>query len=103
MKQVYAEWIALNMDQIEFYGPPPNPAKTTDARFIGYQAEYGDESWELDSLDLDTLNGLITEAILSYRDDAKFAARVQEEKAYRRDLKLASKFWDQAIEGLRYD
>ena len=28
--------IALNMDQVEEYGPPPNPAKQTDSRYARY-------------------------------------------------------------------
>jgi len=36
--------VALNMDQIEEYSPPPNPAKATDSRFVGYEEQYGDES-----------------------------------------------------------
>jgi hypothetical protein len=34
--RVSFERIALNMDQIEDQQPPPNPAKTTDARFQSY-------------------------------------------------------------------
>lgn len=43
--------LALNMDQIEEYSPPPNPAKQTDSRFESYLTNYGDESWELDALE----------------------------------------------------
>ena len=39
--------IALTMDQIRQYNPPPNPAKITDSRSTSYINEYGDESWEL--------------------------------------------------------
>src|SRR5690242_3709437 len=31
--------IALNYDQVEYYNPPPNPAKNTDTRFIEYQRQ----------------------------------------------------------------
>lgn len=51
--------IALNMDQIEEVQPPPNPAKSSDARFKGYQEIHGDESWELDALPPDYLNELL--------------------------------------------
>lgn len=51
--------IALTMDQIEQYDPPPNPAKETDARFAAYRDEYGDESWELDALEPTVLVDLI--------------------------------------------
>ena len=33
--------IALNMDQVEDYSPPPNPAKATDARYKSYGDLYG--------------------------------------------------------------
>jgi len=48
---VQVERLALNMDQIEHYGPPPNPAKLTDARADAYIAEFGLSSWELDALE----------------------------------------------------
>lgn len=56
--------IALNMDQVEQYSPPPNPAKITDSRAAAYMDDYGDESWELDALDPATLDALIERHIL---------------------------------------
>lgn len=55
--------VALNMDQIEDQQPPPNPAKTTDARFKAYAAEHGDESWELDALRPQFLHQLVEDQI----------------------------------------
>jgi hypothetical protein len=52
--------IALTMEQINTYNPPPNPAKTTDSRFASYLKEYGDESWELDALEPSQLVELVT-------------------------------------------
>ncbi len=60
--------LALNMDQVEEYGPPPNPAKQTDARFEGYVAEYGDESWELDALEPEVIGELIRTAVEDLAD-----------------------------------
>lgn len=60
--------LALNMDQIEEQQPPPNPAKTTDARFRAYQELYGDESWELDALTPQFIHGLVSKAITGYID-----------------------------------
>jgi hypothetical protein len=37
--------IALNMDQVQQYHPPENPAKLTDTRAGDYVARYGDKSW----------------------------------------------------------
>lgn len=74
--------IALNMDQVTQYDPPPNPAKITDSRARGYIAEYGDESWELDALDPATLDALITERIEGLRDEDKWAdSKGTEDKA----------------------
>ena len=55
--------IALVYDQIEQYNPPPNPAKTTDARYQSYADKYGDESWELDALEPSVIVDLIREAV----------------------------------------
>ena len=70
--------IALNMDQINEYDPPPNPAKVTDARFRNYQLEYGDESWELDALEPQVLVDLIREMIGEYVDDDAWAERQEQ-------------------------
>jgi hypothetical protein len=63
------ERIALNMDQIEHYSPPPNPAKMTDSRFKEYAVKYGDQSWELDALEPRVIVALIKEHVAKYRDD----------------------------------
>lgn len=51
--------IALNFDQIEEYGPPPNPTKMTDSRAADYLAVHGDTSWELDALPPATIEALV--------------------------------------------
>lgn len=55
--------IALNMDQVEQYNPPPNPAKLTDSRGESYVEEYGTDSWELDALEPAVLTALIQDAV----------------------------------------
>jgi hypothetical protein len=55
--------IALNMDQVEQYDPPPNPAKLTDSRGSAYVEEYGYESWELDALEPSVLTALIQDTL----------------------------------------
>jgi len=62
--------IALNMDQVEDYNPPPNPAKITDPRAKKYIAEFGDESWELDALEPSVLEKLIDDTISEYKDES---------------------------------
>jgi len=90
--------IALNMDQVEQYNPPPNPAKTTDARFRSYQQEYGDESWELDALEPTVLRSLITNEIMGIRDAEIWGNRLAEEDAVKRQLRGASRHWGELVE-----
>lgn len=67
--------IALNMDQVEEYSPPPNPAKETDSRSESYIAQYGAESWELDALDPSVLDALIVTEIQMEIDQDLWKAR----------------------------
>ena len=83
---VQVERIALNMEQVEQYDPPPNPAKTTDSRFNGYALEYGEDSWELDALDPSVLAALIREHVTNYRDDDLWEAAVAREEEGRAQL-----------------
>ena len=78
--------IALNMDQVEEYNPPPNPAKQTDARFEKYSAEFGDECWELDALEPQVIMDLITEQIRSIMDESLFRAREELQEQGREEL-----------------
>ena len=64
--------IALNMPQIEEYNPPPNPAKESDSRAVGYIQRFGSESWELDALDPEVLATLVDTKIRSYMDSSKW-------------------------------
>ncbi len=60
--------IALEMEQIEEYNPPPNPAKTTDSRFSKYVEQHGFHSWELDALEPNIISLLIQGSIEKYLD-----------------------------------
>lgn len=80
------ERLALNMDQVEEYEPPPNPTKITDSRAEGYIAEYGNESWELDALEPDVLASLVRDFVLSVRDKAAWEEAEDREQAGRERL-----------------
>lgn len=95
--------IALNMDQVEEYGPPPNPAKVTDSRFEGYLAQHGTESWELDALEPATLDELIEETVLSYRDDDLYGEKQEQESQERNKLLLLSRNYERIAAGLEDD
>ena len=55
--------LALNMDQVDEYGPPPNPTKLSDSRATGYIENYGYDSWELDALEPRVIVALIREHV----------------------------------------
>ena len=76
--------VALNMDQVEAFQPPPNPAKESDKRFDAYRREYGDQCWELDALSPKELARLTREAIeehIDWRQWAESTTTIEESKA----------------------
>lgn len=87
--------IALNIDQVRQYDPPPNPAKLTDSRSDKYVEEFGDESWELDALDPATLDALIEEHILELRDDDLWREMEARESDERTALTETQERWDE--------
>lgn len=60
--------LALNMNQVEQYDPPPNYAKVQDSRYSDYVRKFGEESWELDALEPKVIQDLISGAVLRMRD-----------------------------------
>ena len=74
------------MDQIDQYGPPPNPAKMTDSRFRDYQLEYGTESWELDALEPRVMTDLIRENVTKYIDQEAWDDKDAEREDHRLQL-----------------
>jgi hypothetical protein len=88
------ERIALNMDQIDLYNPPPNPAKVNDSRFIEYQQRYGRQSWELDALSPEILEGLITRTVEKYRDGKAYDNAVDLENTHKAILARVSNNWE---------
>lgn len=75
--------IALNIDQVRKYGPPPNPAKVTDSRFSSYVSKHGNQSWELDALEPTVLIDLIETSISSYIDKKQWELAITKERQER--------------------
>jgi hypothetical protein len=86
--------IALNMDQVEQYTPPPNPAKLSDSRAAGYVDQYGDDSWELDALRPDVIAQLIEDEIATVVQADKYFARRKLQGQQQRELTYAARNWD---------
>ena len=60
--QVEIRKLALTMEQVKKYNPPPNPAKQTDPRASGFIEKFGSSSWEVDALPPDVLQKIIRHA-----------------------------------------
>lgn len=91
--------LALNIDQVEQYQPPPNPAKLTDARAKAYIEQFGNESWELDALDPPVIAQLIRDAVEPLIDQDLWDAAMDREKFQRAKLEAVSERWS-AVEEL---
>jgi hypothetical protein len=95
--------LALNMDQVQEYSPPPNPTKITDSRAAGYIKRFGRTSWELDALEPQIMEQMIQDEFTQYIDDDIWeeAGREQEEK--RQLLEGVYDYWgeiESMLEGL---
>jgi hypothetical protein len=78
--------IALNMDQVEQYRPPENPAKLSDSRAADYVLQFGDKSWELDALEPRVLDALISDEIETLVDQYVWDETAAEERDRREIL-----------------
>jgi hypothetical protein len=85
--------LALNMDQVRQYNPPPNPAKQTDARFMGYIEVHGSQSWELDALDPPVIAALIQDAIDAVKNFDRWEEAEEAEQKQKDLLRQAYERW----------
>lgn len=97
---VKVERLALNMDQVRRYNPPPNPAKESDSRFRNYVRQYGKKSWELDALSPDVIGTLIRDAVEGLIDRDKWDAAMAAEERNKELLEKASDNWEAVSEFL---
>lgn len=85
--------IALNMDQVEQYNPPPNPTKAQDSRSKGYIEEFGSTCWELDALTPSVVDELITAEIKGLRDRKIWRETFEDQEERRRLLAAIHENW----------
>jgi len=100
MGGVKLERLALNMNQIEKYKPPPNPAKTTDSRAAAYIAEFGNDSWELDALEPKVIVALIEKSVRALMDKKLWKEDEERLGTEKRLLQAAATHWDRIAENL---
>lgn len=90
VEELRVEKIALTMEQVRKFRPPPNPAKTTDSRFEAYEAKHGKQSWEVDALPPDELQRLIRVAFEDVIDREAMDAVIAREERGKRALQRAA-------------
>lgn len=87
--------IALTMEQVEEYDPPPNPAKLSDSRAEKYIERHGDSSWEVDALPPVELGKIIREALDRLVDKHLMATVIAQEEIDKKAIKeMARKYKD---------
>ncbi|MBR2689227.1 MAG: hypothetical protein IKE42_15345 [Aquamicrobium sp.] len=99
--QVEVHRIALNMDQVQAYTPPPNPAKVTDSRAKEYIQRFGKTSWELDALEPAVLARLIDDKVRELLDVGSFNAALARREEERSALEYISDHADDALDWAR--
>lgn len=90
--------LALNMDQVNQYSPPPNPTKITDSRADGYLRRFGNESWELDALEPAAMAALIRNAIENVQDEGVWEEKCEEEEGAKSTLQFAADNWERVTQ-----
>lgn len=93
--EVEVRRIALNMDQVEQYSPPPNPAKISDSRAVEYIRRFGRTSWELDALEPSVLDKLIADEIKTLINPELWSETSSEEDERREILAKLHANWDE--------
>lgn len=93
--------VALTMEQIERFSPPPNPTKLTDARASGYISEYGHECWELDALEPKIITSLIRNEVTALMDADLFTEVERREQTDKSNIQLVCDNYDDVIRNLR--
>lgn len=98
---VYVKRVALTMNQIDQYNPPPNPAKLSDSRCHAYMEQFGDESWELDALEPKVITDLIRSEVTAFRDDVIYQAVCDREDREKEELQMLVDSYDEAVAYLK--
>ncbi len=81
--------VALTIEQIREYNPPPFPAKNTSSRFKGYVESTGLlDAWELDALPPNVLDALIRREVDVYWDEEVYQEGQAQLKLLREEMSI---------------
>jgi hypothetical protein len=93
-QEVEVRRIALNLDQVREFNPPPSIVKDGDTRTTGYRERFGtDECRELDALSPTVISELIRTEIEALIDQRRWNAAKAKERRSRRLLDAAAANW----------
>lgn len=93
--------VALSMEQVRRYDPPPQPAKPSSSRYEDYVSRYGNEAWELDALDPEVMSNLIESEILREIDQDRWNLSLAAEEENKTDLRALEERWPEVSAWLR--
>jgi len=100
--EIQVRRLALNIDQVRRYRPPPNFAKESDRRFAGYVRQFGTrQCWELDALSPTVVADLIRDEIESLIDSQVWDRAIVSEKRGRKLLTDVAANWTKVEKLLR--
>lgn len=83
--QVAVERVALTKGQIDKFELPPQPAKSTDARYEQFIQEHGNMAVELDALPPEELKSLIRESVEDHFDQEHYEENIIPKQEEERD------------------
>lgn len=92
--------VALTMNQINTFNPPPNPTKVTDARSSGYISRFGHECWELDALEPKVIMQLIQNEVTALIDYSLFNAVADRERRDKDNIQMICDRYDEVVDYL---
>jgi hypothetical protein len=93
-EEIEVRRIALNIDQVRRYRPPPNFVKEGDSRTGDYRRRFGtDDCWELDALSPDVIANLIRVELVGLIDAREWERAERKEAKAKRELERAARDW----------
>jgi hypothetical protein len=100
-QEIEVRRIALNMDQVRHYRPPPNFAKEADTRFATYAEKFGEKCWELDALSPTVIADLIRTELEAMIDPKAWRRSLAREKRNRALLGTVQQNWSKVANWLK--
>ncbi len=94
---VFVKRIALTMEQVDEFNPPPNPTKLSDARAGNYISEFGHECWELDALEPQVITNLIRNEVTNLMDVNLLHEIEEKESNDKNDLEKICDYYDEIL------